>query len=130
MTQTIDASTTYAMQMIFLLGFAGPKEEAEEIKQRLSVYLKETLKLELSLEKTVITHAQTEAAHFLGYQIVRQHADDKRDQRGHRNINGRMSLRVPKSVIEKKCALYMQDGKPIHRAELLEDDDFTVIDRY
>jgi len=114
----------------FLLGFAGPKEEAEEIKQRLSVYLKETLKLELSLEKTVITHAQTEAAHFLGYQIVRQHADDKRDQRGHRNINGRMSLRVPKSVIEKKCALYMQDGKPIHRAELLEDDDFTIIDRY
>jgi group II intron reverse transcriptase/maturase len=114
----------------FLLGFAGPKVEAEEIKHQLSVFLKETLKLDLSLEKTVITHAQTEAARFLGYEIVRQHADDKRDRKRHRNVNGRIGLRVPKSVIEQKCALYMQDDKSIHRAELLEDDDFTIIDRY
>ena len=49
----------------FLLGFVGTKEEAEEIKQRLSVFLKEELKLELSEAKTLITHAKTETARFL-----------------------------------------------------------------
>src|SRR5450432_3249808 len=40
-----------------LLGFAGPKSEAEQIKQRLAAFLREELKLELSPEKTLITHA-------------------------------------------------------------------------
>src|SRR5258707_13563873 len=47
----------------FLLGFAGPKEEAEEIKTQLRAFLGDTLKLELSEEKTLVTHATTEAAH-------------------------------------------------------------------
>src|SRR5260370_443500 len=49
-----------------LFGFAGPKAEAEEIKQQLKEFPQENLKLELSEEKTLITHAQTEAARFLG----------------------------------------------------------------
>src|SRR5439155_14751265 len=53
----------------FLLGFIGPKSEAEEIKQHLRKFLQEELKLELSEEKTLITHARSEAARFLGYQI-------------------------------------------------------------
>lgn len=40
-----------------LLGFVGPKAEAEEIKQRLAEFLGDDLKLELSQEKTLITHA-------------------------------------------------------------------------
>jgi group II intron reverse transcriptase/maturase len=53
----------------FLLGFIGPKEEAEEIKQQLGTFLQEHLKLELSKTKTLITHARTEKAKFLGYHI-------------------------------------------------------------
>src|SRR5437588_2241528 len=60
-----------------LLGFAGPKAEAEEIKRRMAEFLRDTLHLELSQEKTLITHATTQAARFLGYEIVTQHADDK-----------------------------------------------------
>jgi group II intron reverse transcriptase/maturase len=44
-----------------LLGFAGPKAEAEQIKARLSQFLHDDLKLELSEEKTLITHARTGA---------------------------------------------------------------------
>ena len=44
-----------------LLGFTGPKAEAEKIKARLARFLREDLKLELSQEKTLITHASTEA---------------------------------------------------------------------
>jgi group II intron reverse transcriptase/maturase len=68
----------------WLLGFIGPKEEAEEIKRRIREFLRDTLKLELSEEKTLITHATTQSARFLGYEITARHADDKHDQRGKR----------------------------------------------
>jgi hypothetical protein len=70
--------------MIGCLARDGPKTEAEEIKRELRDFLRETLKLELSEEKTLITHARTEAAKFLGYHLVGQHVDDKLDRRGER----------------------------------------------
>ena len=60
-----------------LLGFTGPKAEAEEIKQRLAAFLRDELKLELSPDKTLITHARTGAARFLGYEITVLHNDRK-----------------------------------------------------
>src|SRR5205085_2563037 len=53
----------------FLLGFAGPKDEAEAIKQKVGEFLSATLKLELSATKTLVTHGRTEAARFLGYEV-------------------------------------------------------------
>jgi hypothetical protein len=53
----------------FLLGFVGPRHEAEAIKGELRDFLRDTLKLELSEAKTLITHARTEKAHFLGYEV-------------------------------------------------------------
>lgn len=114
----------------FCLGFAGPKEEAEEIKSRLKTFLQDRLKLELSEEKTLITHASTQPAHFLGYELTVQYQDDKRDHTNRRCINGHVSLRVPAAVIERKCALYKQKDKPHHRAELMNDDDFSIIAHY
>jgi hypothetical protein len=51
----------------FALAFTGPKEEAEAIKQRLRTFLLEELKLNLSEEKTLITHTRDSAATFLNY---------------------------------------------------------------
>ena len=48
-----------------LFGFVGTRQEAEEIKQHLSHFWRETLKLEMTQEKTLISHASTEAAQFL-----------------------------------------------------------------
>lgn len=114
----------------FCLGFAGSKEEAEKIKHQLKTFLQEQLKLELSEEKTLITHASTQSARFLGYELTVQYRDDKRDHTDRRCINGHVALRVPAKAIENKCALYMQHGKPHHRAELLSDDDFSIIAHY
>jgi hypothetical protein len=75
----------------WLLGFSGPKAEAEGIKQALRECLRETLKLELSEAKTVITHARTSAAKFRGYQVISHHADDKLDRRGQRHVNEMVS---------------------------------------
>lgn len=112
-----------------LLGFAGPRHEAEEIKHHLKEFLL-TLKLQLSDEKTLITQASTTPARFLGYEIVNQQVDDKHDHRGQRSVNGRIGLRVPKAVVEDKCSRYMERGKPTNRPELLHDDDFSIVTRY
>jgi group II intron reverse transcriptase/maturase len=113
-----------------LFGFAGPKGEAEEIKQQLKEFLLNTLKLDLSEEKTLITHAKTETARFLGYEIVAQQGNDQLDQHGKRCINGVIGLRVPIDAINARCRLYMKRNKPIHRPALLFESDYAIIDRY
>ena len=52
----------------FILGVIGSKKEAEQIKQDLTLFLEEQLRLELVLEKTLITHSKKNAR-FLGYDI-------------------------------------------------------------
>jgi group II intron reverse transcriptase/maturase len=112
-----------------LFGFAGPPCEAEEIKHHLGQFLRETLKLEMSEEKTLITQASQLPARFLNYHLVSQQNDAKHAKR-RRSANGRIGLLVPPDVVESKCAFYQQAGKPMHRPNLLQDDDFTIIDRY
>ena len=111
------------------LGFNGPKSEAEEIKHKLEVFLREQLKLELSQAKTLITHARTEQARFLGYEIQVLH-NDKKQTNGRRSVNAQIGFQVPKDVIDQKCQDYMEEGKPIHRPELLKDTVFTIISTY
>jgi hypothetical protein len=112
-----------------LLGFTGPKAEAEEIKARLSGFLREILGLELSQPKTLITHARSQRAKFLGYHIRIQHDNAKRT-RGRRSANGIIALRVPPDVVKAKCARYRQHGKPWHRPELQNLDDYNIVRIY
>jgi retron-type reverse transcriptase len=91
----------------WLLGFAGPRQEAEQIKADIAAFLHDQLHLELSATKTVITHGRTQPARFLGYQITVLHADDKHDRRGHRSINAAIGLKVPVDVIPAKCTPYL-----------------------
>jgi hypothetical protein len=108
----------------WLLGFAGPKHEAEEIKSKIATFLREELKLELSQSKTLITHATSQAAHFLGYEVKAQHSNTK-ITRGRRAVNGAIGLFVPQTVIRQRCALYMSKGIPAQRGALIRDNDFT-----
>jgi len=105
----------------FILAFIGPKDEAEKIKERIGEFLRDKLKLELSPEKTLITNAGNDKARFLGYEI---------------SINtfprscGSVQLRIPPQVVETKARKYMRGGKIWHRAELLQDDDFSIVAMY
>jgi hypothetical protein len=109
-----------------LLGFTGPKAEAEQIRQRLEQFLRDDLKLELSREKTLITHGRSQAARFLGYDITVHH-DDSKGSRGRRWTGGYIRLRVPGSVIKAKSAPYLRRGKPASRHDLAHYDDYTVV---
>ena len=112
-----------------LLGFTGPKAEAEQIKDRLAAFLRDELALELSAGKTLITHARTKAARFLGYEITVQHCDSKITG-GRRMLNGTVALRVPPDVIKAKSASYRQHGKPWHRSRLQNLDDYDIVRIY
>ena len=112
-----------------LLGFTGPKAEAEEIKARLARFLRETLGLELNQQKTLITHARSQPARFLGYHVTVQHNDTTRTA-GRRSANGNIALRVPPDVVKAQCARYREHGKPWHRPRLQNLDDYDIVRTY
>jgi hypothetical protein len=112
-----------------LLGFIGPKAEAEKIKDQLATFLREELNLELSPSKTLITHARTRAARYLGYEIITQY-NDTRVTKGRRSVNGRIGLRVPLDVITAKRAPYLRHGKPWHRSAMQNLDDYDIVKAY
>lgn len=119
----------------FLLGFVGPKSEAEEIKRQLESFLQRELKLELSQAKTLITHARSEAARFLGYEVTTTQADTKRtlqpvSGKMRRSVNGRIALRIPQAVIKEKGNRYKKAGKVIHRPELEFESDYDIVMKY
>ena len=112
-----------------ILGFTGPKAEAEAIKDQLATFLRDELALELNPDKTLITHARTRAARYLGYEIIVQHSNIKITN-GRRTANGTIALRVPLDVIKAKRAPYRQHGKPWHRPALQNLDDYDIIQAY
>jgi hypothetical protein len=121
----------------FLLGFIGPRSEAEEIKAALEAFLRDNLKLELSRTKTLITHARTEAAKFLGYEAHVMQVDTRRTQvrrNGQtyvqRSINGRIGLRVPERVVKEKSQEYMRQGKAVHRKEMTTLSEYEIVSQY
>ncbi len=121
----------------FLLGFVGPRAEAEEIKRQLETFLRDNLKLELSLAKTLVTHARTETAKFLGYEVHVNQVDTRRTQvrrygqiYTQRSINGRIGLRVPERVVKEKAQEYTRQGKAIHRKELTTLSAYEIVSQY
>ena len=113
----------------FLLGFAGPRDEAEQIKVAIGQFLHDELKLDLSESKTLITHAGSQSARFLGYDVRTQHQDTK-ITRGRRSVNGRVALFVPRRVIRERSKRYLRKGRPTHLGALLSDTDFSIVAKY
>ena len=93
------------------------------------MFLRETLGLELNEAKTLITHARTQRARFLGYDITVQHCN-ARLTGGKREANGKIALKVPPDVIKAQCARYRRHGKPSGRRELQNNDDYDIVRLY
>jgi len=114
----------------FLLGYAGTVAEAREIKEKIAEFLATELQLTLSAEKTLITHADTGKARFLGYEIGVMNHPTKFDKTHRRVVMGTVGFYIPEDVIAKKRKRYLRDGKPIHRPELENDSEYDIINRY
>ncbi len=124
----------------FLIGVKGTKAECEQIKLTLKEFLKNELKLELSVDKTKITHS-AEPARFLGYDVrVRRNTQLKRKSNGvvSRTLNGTVELCIPlqykieRFIIENGIAVKGKDGKfqIQHRTDILNHTDLEILNSY
>jgi len=119
----------------FVLSVIGTKAEAEEIKAAIGAFLKETLHLEMSETKTLITHARTEHARFLGYAISVYHKDDKLSSRTGtliktRSLNSCVRLGIPMGKVDAYTARYLRGGKPMPENDLLRFSDATIVNTF
>ena len=126
----------------FILGVIGSKEEAQRIKEDIKSFLSASLALELSEEKTLITHTG-KSAKFLGYEItVTRDNHQRRDVRGclRRTYGKRVRLNVSMATLRDKLLEYgameikLRNGKEIWkpkcRSGLIFNDDLEILDRY
>lgn len=126
----------------FLIGIIGSKQDAKEVKEDIKNFLDEKLKLELSDEKTLITHTE-DSARFLGYEIfVRKSNAQRRDIAGRlrRTYGKRVYLKLSTETMRNKLLDYgvlefrYQNGKEIWkpkcRSGLIFNDDLEILDRY
>ena len=100
----------------FIICIDGNKELAEQIKQDMTRFLRETLKLELNADKTLITNLKNERVRFLGYEIAKSHDNTivkKRigDNAKVRSVNETIQLLVPSEVISRKIQPFTEKGK-------------------
>ena len=114
----------------FLISYVGSKREAVQIKDQLTTFLRDNLKLELNQDKTLVTHAGSQPARFLGYEIQPQKANHKIGPTGRRSVNGKIGLRVPQSTINTYVREYTQGGKPTHKSMLTLESDYAIVEWY
>lgn len=125
----------------FLIAVKGNREDCQWIKSKLAEFIGDTLKMELSEDKTLITHS-SKCARFLGYDVrVRRSRKIKRGGPGHvkmRTLNGGVELLVPLNdkirqfVFTKGVAIQKEDGSmfPVHRKYLVGLTDLEIVSVY
>ena len=125
----------------FLIAVKGNREDCQWIKSKLAEFIGDELKMELSEDKTLITHS-SKCARFLGYDVrVRRSGKIKRGGPGHvkkRTLNGGVELLVPLNdkirqfVFTKGVAIQKKDGSmfPVHRKYLVGLTDLEIVSVY
>jgi nicotine oxidoreductase len=124
-----------------VIGVIGPKALAEQIKEEVAEFLVHDLDLELSREKTLITHLATEQAHFLGYAFKTAQPCLRRrnlQQRGspHNVIqtgkvaSGNIKLLVPLRDLSPKLTKYMAHGQPACMAAFINQPVEHILEHY
>ena len=127
----------------FIIGVIGSKADAEQIKQDVGQFLKDTLYLEMSDAKTKVTHTG-DRARFLGYDITVSRSQDlKMSAAGYklRSNTGVVKLLVPREKWVNKLLEYNaikikinENGKErfvaLHRGKLVNLSDIEILTRY
>jgi len=124
----------------FLIGVNGSKKDCENLKALLKEILANKYKLELSEEKTKITHS-SKYVRFLGYDVrVRRSSLLKRTKNGtvKRTLNNTVELKIPLQekiesfVIKQGIAKIGKDGKlkTLHRKALNNCTDLEIINSF
>lgn len=126
----------------FLIGIIGSKEDAKRIKEDIKIFLSDKLNLELSDEKTLITHTDKPAL-FLGFEVKCFNSGHiKRDTIGRkrRHLNKVISVSMPEGTIRRKLLDYnaveikthngKEVWKPKSRTYCIQNDDLEILSKY
>jgi hypothetical protein len=123
----------------FLIGILGSKKDASKIKQEITEFLNDNLKLELSQEKTLITHSE-KRVRFLGYDIITHKSNDVKtgkDGRKKRYYRGKVSLMIPKNFNKDFLNregmikdINSTNWRANHINKLLNLDDLEILEYY
>lgn len=129
----------------FLIGVIGSKEDAKQVKIDVGEFIKEQLHLEMSPEKTLITHGN-DFARFLGYLVtVSREQNRTRTKNGftRRTYVGKVKLYVPKEKWLNRLLSYgalkisydkahgnKEVWEPVRRPGLIRLDDIEILNQY
>ena len=124
----------------FLIAVNGSKADCEKIKAKLTEFIRNELKMELSQEKTLITHSN-ETARFLGYDVRVRRDQQVKPWKNckQRTMNNTVELLIPlKDKVEKylfnKGAVKQRtdNGKlePVARVDLTRNTDLEIVTTY
>lgn len=125
----------------FLIGIIGPIREAREIREQIRQFLKDTLNLELNMEKTKISNPSSHKIKFLGYVLgksgrnaytyIRKYQGTKRKIRVIRGGSPYLKVDTQK-VIKALAQKGFCDGKGFPKPNFyyLPEPQTTVIRKY
>lgn len=129
----------------FLIGVIGSKEDAKQVKSDVGAFIRERLHLEMSPEKTLITHGN-DLARFLGYLItISQDRNCIRTSKGavQRIYSGKVKLYIPKEKWLNRLISYgtlkisydkahgnKEVWEPVRRPGLIRLDDIEILNQY
>jgi group II intron reverse transcriptase/maturase len=126
----------------FLIGVIGSKEDSQITKEDIKNFLYAELKLELSDDKTLVTHSK-KAAKFLGYEVLVNRSNlARRDASGRlsRVYNKKVQLRISMDTIKKKLLdfgvleIKIHNGKeqfkPRENRKCFHNDDLEILQIY
>lgn len=123
----------------FIIGVKGDRADCERIKQQFSEFISGKLKMELSEEKTLITHSNN-YARFLGYDVRVRRDQTVKPSGGKllRTLNYTVELNVPFAdkiipfLFDKAIIKQTHDGEIQHiaRKYLYRCTDLEIVDTY
>lgn len=120
----------------FIIGVKGDKIDCEKIKKQFADFISQELKMELSEEKTLITHS-SQFARFLGYDIRVRRDNTVKPHGTHlqRTMNMKVELCIPFQekimpfLFNKSIIRQLKDGtlEPIARKYLYSCTDLEIL---
>ena len=127
----------------FLISITGSKQDAENIKEQVRIFLKDKLNLTMSEEKTHVTHS-SEKVRYLGYDIrISRSQDTKRTKKGLQRVwYGKVQLYMPKEKWIKKAmergAIQVKRNndtgkemwRPMPRKDLMNRSDAEIVSTF
>jgi group II intron reverse transcriptase/maturase len=127
----------------FVVGIIGSKEDAKSFKQKIKQFLNDTLKLELSEEKTLVSNLKNKIS-FLGYQfsywnqvenvVTKRVLSNTKHKVKKRTLSRQIKLEVPREKIVKFVNKYkygnLDTFSSKHRDCLLNCSELEIMNVY